>query len=624
MGKKKGKQVQKEKPKPIDRIRAAQMELRRNNLFEMLSLEIRPTRESVMGKGAAALVNNHGEILVNEDLWLSVQEWVYVMAHCYLHLAFDHFDEDKVPGYHTTDIEGKPVKVVSYNKKLWNVACDIYVDKFLSDVKIGKVTTDPGWSVFPAGVLTDEQRIYDYLVENRWPEGDQRFGVCTDGRMDMAEAPSGYYHYRRDRHSWAKDFAAALAYAASKSVRIAGGYDGPVAKKDEIYEAAEWFMAHYPLLGAVAASFKIIRDPLLCQRNDIQIAAVNAHAGEIYINPASHLTMEETRFVLAHEYLHAGLDHMGRCKGRDPFLWNLACDFCINGWLREMGVGTMPPDGLYDASFRNMSAESIYDVIMENIREYRKLKTFRGYEKGDVLSETIGLDGRHIRPVNVLDDDFYKNALLQGLEYEQQRRRGFLPEGLVEEIRAITMPPIPWDVALAEWFQVHIDPLEKTRSYAHPSRRQSITQDIPMPRYISNIPNIGRTFGVVIDTSGSIKAREIGIALGAVASYAEAHDVPYARVVYCDAEAYDAGFIAPSDLTGSVEVRGRGGTILQPAIVLLESAGDFPKDGPILIITDGMIESNLRVRREHAYLLPRGRRLPFRPRGEVFYFKDDG
>ena len=95
--------------------------------------------------------------------------------------------------------------------------------------------------------------------------------------------------------------------------------------------------------------------------------------------------------------------------------------------------------------------------------------------------------------------------------------------------------------------------------------------------------------------------------------------MPAARVVFCDAAAYDAGYLDVDDIAGRVRVRGRGGTVLQPGIDLLERASDFPSDGPILVITDGWIDV-LRVRREHAFLIPAGASLPFRPRGPVFRF----
>lgn len=50
---------------------------------------------------------------------------------------------------------------------------------------------------------------------------------------------------------------------------------------------------------------------------------------------------------------------------------------------------------------------------------------------------------------------------------------------------------------------------------------------------------------------------------------------------------------------------------------LLENARDFPADGPILVITDAECDV-VRVRREHAFLVPAGARLSFTPRGPVF------
>ena len=45
----------------------------------------------------------------------------------------------------------------------------------------------------------------------------------------------------------------------------------------------------------------------------------------------------------------------------------------------------------------------------------------------------------------------------------------------------------------------------------------------------------------------------------------------------------------------------------------------FPADGPILVITDAWID-RIRIKREHAYLIPAGAVLPFPARGPVFRF----
>ena len=71
---------------------------------------------------------------------------------------------------------------------------------------------------------------------------------------------------------------------------------------------------------------------------------------------------------------------------------------------------------------------------------------------------------------------------------------------------------------------------------------------------------------------------------------------------------------------GRVRVKGRGGTVLQPGIDLLQNADDFPKSGPILVITDGFCDK-LQIRRDHAFLVPAGHGLPFRPLGPVFWVR---
>lgn len=108
-------------------------------------------------------------------------------------------------------------------------------------------------------------------------------------------------------------------------------------------------------------------------------------------------------------------------------------------------------------------------------------------------------------------------------------------------------------------------------------------------------------------------------ALGAIAAYATAKDVPAARVVFCDAFACEAGYLSVIEIACRVKerVRGRGGTILQPAIDLLQRADDVPADGPILIITDAACDVLL-IRREHAFPVAVGATLPFTPRGPVF------
>lgn len=419
-----------------------------------------------------------------------------------------------------------------------------------------------------------------------------------------------------------RDFEAAFADSLRRSLResiqLAGGLTKAEQKvrkhsSTNYHRAKEWFVSSYPLLGAVAAGFQLVDDLAIVQRMRVPIAAVNARLQEIYVNPGCRLSFEEWKFVLAHEFLHAALRHDIRREGRDPILWNVACDYIINGWLVEMGVGQMPEGLLYDLYFKGMSAESVYDKLCENIRYYLSL------DPKDIIYSSDN-DWKTQNGVEV--DSFYRSAIQRGLDYHQQHRRGTLPGNFVEEVRAIQQPPIPWDVQLARWFDEQFRPLEPRRTYARLSRRQSATPDIPRPAwFLPEEQTEQRIFGVLLDTSGSMERGLLAAALGSIASYAESRDVHHVRVVFCDAAAYDQGIMAPDEIAGTVKVRGRGGTKLQPGIDLLDADTAFPKGAPLLIVTDGACDRlNLRGR-THAFLIPVGNRLPFTAHGPVFRLK---
>ena len=78
----------------------------------------------------------------------------------------------------------------------------------------------------------------------------------------------------------------------------------------------------------------------------------------------------------------------------------------------------------------------------------------------------------------------------------------------------------------------------------------------------------------------------------------------------------------PEDIAGTVKVKGRGDTVLQPGIELLQRVDDSRETAPVLIITDGWCEDSPSLYgREHTHLIPEGATLPFPAKGKVFRVK---
>jgi predicted metal-dependent peptidase len=557
-------------------------------------------------------VKNHHDktpnLIIELNAWqkASAGEWAYAIAQCHLHIILNHID---------------PVR----SDEPWHLACELIAVDWLNQIAIGQ-------PIYPAGSplpAQDPATIADLLADNMVAARLNYGYPSSAGRHQ----PTWIVHPEvkpftaaiRQRHTDA--FANGIRNAVIKAVEKAGNKArNKEGQPDSMAESARrWFVANYPLLASLAAAFEIVEDAELCQRLDISLAAVNTEIQRIYINPKFPWTANQLQFVMAHELLHVGLRHEARMQGRDPFLWNIACDYIINAWLVEMGIGEMPtPSLMLDLTlrFEHESAEALYDRIVKDLRLMRRLqkeRTLRGLGKSDMLGDRppswwtgMGCDL----------DTFYRRALAEGLELHlAQVQRGFLPGDLVEEIKSILQPPIPWDVQLGQWLDNYFPPIAAKRSFARASRRQSSTPDIPRAVYVKPLELMTtRTFGVVLDTSGSMDKNTLARGLGAIASYALSREVPQVRVMQCDAGIHDMGYVEPESLLETVEVKGRGGTVLQPAIERLESAANFPKDAPILIITDGECDY-LSCRHAHAYLLPEGGRLPFDTRSPIFHFE---
>lgn len=541
-----------------------------------------------------------GTVIFNEELKLSTSQWLGVFALIALVYAVGGPRRLPVPSL-TSDL-----------------AAQIAALHWWHQLKVGEL---PEHIELPPEILQWGRQPIELIATrlrseppNEVLDGDWTLTRSPEALMrTAAEVPAIAYRQPVDHEQL---FAQALVDNAKRALQLQHEASHPVRPGHDPNstgaKAKRWLISHYPLLGSLLTSFELVEDADICERLGIHIAAIQVGIGEIYLNPRRQLGLEQAKFVLAHEILHAGLNHASRRQGRDPYLWNVACDFVINDWLVSMNLG-MPPDSglLFDEELRGLPAEHIYLKLAADLRIRRKLTTLRG-DDVDILDE---------RPGRFFTDreEFCRRALLQGLDYSQATGRGLLPAGLIEDIRTLNQPAIPWQAKLAEWIQERFPVPERRRSWARPSRRQSTTPETPRPRFVEpEEERMTRTFGVIVDSSASMDRADLGKALGAIVAYSQAQAVKQVRLVYCDAQPYDEGYVPVESLASRVRVRGRGGTVLQTAVNLLQGQKDFAKECPILIITDGFCEADLQVANDHAFLLSTGMRLPFATRKPVF------
>lgn len=143
-----------------------------------------------------AVVTSNGAIHVHPTRRGSPEEWVYVLAHCLLHLGFGHFQKRTHP-------------------REWNAACNYFIAKFLADLKLGAI---PEEYLFSLNVSNrNEESLYQEFCER---------GLPGDDFVDMIIEPVQSNYWGRG-FDWQTVFGAGLTRAVTNAVNVAEGRRNP-------------------------------------------------------------------------------------------------------------------------------------------------------------------------------------------------------------------------------------------------------------------------------------------------------------------------------------------------------------------------------------------------------------
>lgn len=305
------------------------------------------------------------------------------------------------------------------------------------------------------------------------------------------------------------------------------------------------------------------------------------------------LKTKEVEFLVGHEVLHVVYDHMGRRGTRDPQLWNIADDYCVNADLKRHRVGefitTVPC--LYESKYDGMSAEQVYDDLYDKAEkiDIDSLidKMIDDHMEGD--NDSDGEDGegedgegKSKRPKMSPEEreqarQEMKQAIIQAA---QSAEAGSVPKGVERLIKSVTNPVMPW----RELIQTNLTSAIRTDySWIRPSRR-SWHMDAVMP---GMTPGEEIDVVVTIDMSGSISDKQAQAFLSEIGAMMNSFD-GYKLHVFC----FDTKVYNPQDFTSEnldtieeYEPQGGGGTDFDAIFDYLKEIGNVPKR--LIVFTDG-------------------------------------
>lgn len=333
-------------------------------------------------------------------------------------------------------------------------------------------------------------------------------------------------------------------------------------------------------VAAIDPSLNIYFNPTAVQKIDRENERVDtlAQLGYIWIHEISHVLREHNQRAVA-------LD-------ADARLWNMAADYEIND--SEWEDLHMP------AAFPGLRPQQ-HQLPVGQIAEFYYRKLLKKQEKQKQLpqhgmDEGSGVHGQS-RPWEVTAQQQQQTQKLTSVELKLiqqsvaqalQRARaaiGNLSGGWAKWIDDTLHPKVNWRKRLSHRMSIAINTGIGSRmdySFARPSRRQSVYHPILTPTLRGDM---AARIAVVIDTSGSMSAAQLGQAMAEVGAVLRTFRVPV-TIIPCDLHAYEPIQLQASANAFAIQqLEGGGGTDMRVGIAAALELK--PRPDSILVLTDG-------------------------------------
>jgi len=337
------------------------------------------------------------------------------------------------------------------------------------------------------------------------------------------------------------------------------------AARDKLVTARVGLLLRAPFFGNLATRLVLTNADAWCPTAATE--GRNFFYNSEFINK---LSLKELEFLFGHEVLHVVYDHMGRRGDREPRLWNIADDYCVNADLIEHRIGEKinKVPILYHSKYQGMSAEEVYDDLYKNADKIDIDKLMEqllddhldgdgGCDECTCDSNGSGNKPGNGRPKLTKEEkkqirDEIKEAVLAAAE---AAGAGNVPGNIKRMIKDLTAPVVNWRELLQQQIQSII---KNDFSFARPSRR-SWHMDAILPG-MKNAQTID--ICVAIDTSGSITEEDLKIFLSEVKGIMDMYDDYRVHIITWDTQVYNPADFTPDtnqDIT-TYEPGGGGGT----------------------------------------------------------------
>lgn len=388
--------------------------------------------------------------------------------------------------------------------------------------------------------------------------------------------------------------------------------------EDRIIRSQVKVLKQFPFFGALLLKLQL--------KEDNEIGTLGTNGIDLVYSPeyVDTLDEQELNWVIIHETLHPALGHIWRKQDRYHDLWNVACDYEIHSFMQsyldETGCYDFMkrrPEWLYNKKYDGMSADEIYEELLDDYEKNRSLLQQAlqdvldnhdmwndsngsgdgngngnedGEEEGNGNSGGNGSSDSNGNGVSKSDNTLkreWEGAVVQAAQLEKSRGCGKVPSCMERIVKNITEPQKDWRELLAE----AIVPIPDDYGFTPPDRRMSDSIFF-MPDICETTDTLGKVV-FMIDTSGSMGMSDIELVYSEVVGCVNQFNNVEGYIGCFDASIHNVRNISEVEDLKDYVCIGGGGTDFHEVLEYINNHAEMSEGlQAVVILTDGYASFN--------------------------------
>lgn len=272
----------------------------------------------------------------------------------------------------------------------------------------------------------------------------------------------------------------------------------------DIQDIRKKVLIKYPPFGSFLANLPFIED-YTCLYKGKPTAATDGNAIHFHPDFINSLNEKQQIAIFSHEISHVVLKHLERRTGKDPELWNIACDASINGNLKKDGLELV--EGMIERDDALLfSEEELYEIIKDEEKNNNNKKRPQPHVSHDSWDNNQNNSSKTDSSKTIDANSFFEKARQDRIENLKKLKENLVKQALEtnpnKDYKNNSINNIDGATRLVDWRRLLENNcrIDKDWTYQNATIEYGVLtphmEDLPRP-----------TIEILLDTSGSINTQ---------------------------------------------------------------------------------------------------------------------